>query len=105
MNCIAAESIADAILRMARVNCHVLPVASPGQILYNKDKLEQRGTYLCVLDLIMKNTCETQSAHIRERIAQFDNKLYLEFGGKLFDDYHASRVLPGFHPDSKTADA
>ena len=44
---------------------------------------------------------QTQSAHIRERIAQFDNKLYLEFGGKLFDDYHASRVLPGFHPDSK----
>ena len=42
-----------------------------------------------------------QSAHIRERIAQFDNKLYLEFGGKLFDDYHASRVLPGFQPDSK----
>ena len=44
---------------------------------------------------------QTQSTHIRERIAQFDNKLYLEFGGKLFDDYHASRVLPGFHPDSK----
>ena len=42
-----------------------------------------------------------QSEHIRERIAQFDNKLYLEFGGKLFDDYHASRVLPGFMPDSK----
>lgn len=42
-----------------------------------------------------------QSSHIRERIAQFDNKLYLEFGGKLFDDYHASRVLPGFEPDSK----
>ncbi len=42
-----------------------------------------------------------QSAHIRERIGQFDNKLYLEFGGKLFDDYHASRVLPGFAPDSK----
>ncbi|MDO4478471.1 MAG: DUF1846 domain-containing protein [Lachnospiraceae bacterium] len=42
-----------------------------------------------------------QSEHIRERIAQFDNKLYLEFGGKLFDDYHASRVLPGFLPDSK----
>ena len=42
-----------------------------------------------------------QSQHIRERIAQFDNKLYLEFGGKLFDDYHASRVLPGFEPDSK----
>lgn len=42
-----------------------------------------------------------QSEHIRERIGQFDNKLYLEFGGKLFDDYHASRVLPGFAPDSK----
>ena len=42
-----------------------------------------------------------QSAHIRERIGQFEDKLYLEFGGKLFDDYHASRVLPGFAPDSK----
>ena len=42
-----------------------------------------------------------QSQHIRERISKFDNKLYLEFGGKLFDDYHASRVLPGFEPDSK----
>ena len=44
---------------------------------------------------------ETQSAHIRERIKKFGGKLYLEFGGKLFDDYHASRVLPGFEPDSK----
>ena len=42
-----------------------------------------------------------QSEHIRQRIAQFGDKLYLEFGGKLFDDYHASRVLPGFKPDSK----
>ncbi|HIU35626.1 MAG TPA: DUF1846 domain-containing protein [Candidatus Fimenecus excrementigallinarum] len=42
-----------------------------------------------------------QSAHIRERIDSFGGKLYLEFGGKLFDDYHASRVLPGFLPDSK----
>ncbi len=42
-----------------------------------------------------------QSERIRERIAAFDNKLYLEFGGKLFDDFHASRVLPGFEPDSK----
>ena len=42
-----------------------------------------------------------QSEHIRERIAEFNNKLYLEFGGKLFDDFHASRVLPGFEPDSK----
>lgn len=42
-----------------------------------------------------------QSEHIRSRIAQFDGKLYLELGGKLFDDHHASRVLPGFKPDSK----
>ncbi|MGN0688178.1 MAG: DUF1846 domain-containing protein [Oscillospiraceae bacterium] len=42
-----------------------------------------------------------QSEHIRKRIAQFGDKLYLEFGGKLFDDYHAARVLPGFKPDSK----
>ncbi len=42
-----------------------------------------------------------QSEHIKERIAQFDGKLYLELGGKLFDDHHASRVLPGFKPDSK----
>ena len=44
---------------------------------------------------------EMQSAHIKERIGQFGGKLYLEFGGKLFDDFHASRVLPGFQPDSK----
>ena len=42
-----------------------------------------------------------QSQHIMERIQKFDNKLYLEFGGKLFDDFHASRVLPGFAADSK----
>ncbi len=44
---------------------------------------------------------ELQSEHIKKRISQFGNKLYLELGGKLFDDYHASRVLPGFEPDSK----
>ena len=44
---------------------------------------------------------KTQSEHIKERISHFGDKLYLEFGGKLFDDYHASRVLPGFEPDSK----
>ena len=42
-----------------------------------------------------------QSEHIKERIAKFGNKLYLELGGKLYDDFHASRVLPGFQPDSK----
>ena len=44
---------------------------------------------------------QTQSAHIRQRLEQFGGKLYLEFGGKLYDDNHASRVLPGFEPDSK----
>lgn len=44
---------------------------------------------------------EMQSQHIRERIDRFGGKLYMEFGGKLFDDYHASRVLPGFKPDNK----
>ena len=44
---------------------------------------------------------QTQSAHIRERLAKFGGKLYLEFGGKLYDDNHAARVLPGFQPDSK----
>ena len=44
---------------------------------------------------------KTQSEHIRERLSQFGGKLYLEFGGKLFDDHHAARVLPGFEPDSK----
>ena len=44
---------------------------------------------------------ELQSGKIKERIAKFGGKLYMEFGGKLFDDYHASRVLPGFKPDSK----
>ncbi len=44
---------------------------------------------------------QKQAERIRRRIDQFGGKLYLEFGGKLFDDYHASRVLPGFKPDSK----
>jgi uncharacterized protein (UPF0371 family) len=48
-----------------------------------------------------KKYLEMQSSKILERIAMFDGKLYLEFGGKLFDDFHASRVLPGFEPDSK----
>ena len=47
-----------------------------------------------------KKYLKLQSEHIQERIGAFE-KLYLEFGGKLFDDYHASRVLPGFAPDNK----
>ena len=48
-----------------------------------------------------KKYLSMQSENIQERIDAFGDKLYLEFGGKLFDDYHASRVLPGFEPDSK----
>ena len=44
---------------------------------------------------------QMQSQNIRDRIASFGGKLYLEFGGKLFDDFHAARVLPGFLPDNR----
>ena len=64
------------------------------QILYRKEHIMKIGfdndKYL-----------HMQSEHIKERINHFGDKLYLEFGGKLYDDYHASRVLPGFMPDSK----
>ena len=60
-----------------------------------------RGLQMCKIGFDNQKYLELQSKHIRERIAQFGDKLYLEFGGKLFDDYHASRVLPGFAPDSK----
>ena len=65
------------------------------------------GTEDGILHIMMKKGFDDarytllQSQKILERIAQFGDKLYLEFGGKLFDDYHASRVLPGFLPDSK----
>ena len=64
---------------------------------------EKQGTEREMIKIGFDNEkyLETQSAHIRQRIGQFGGKLYLEFGGKLFDDYHASRVLPGFEPDSK----
>ena len=48
-----------------------------------------------------KKYLSLQSKKIAERIQSFGDKLYLEFGGKLFDDFHAARVLPGFEPDSK----
>ena len=48
-----------------------------------------------------KKYLKIQREEINKRIKMFDDKLYLEFGGKLFDDFHASRVLPGFKPDSK----
>ena len=68
------------------------------------DKLGEKCVYLHpVMKYGFDNEkyLKIQSEHIKERIAQFGNKLYLELGGKLFDDHHASRVLPGFEPDSK----
>ena len=61
----------------------------------------ERGTKHMKIGFDNQKYLTMQSEHIRERISQFGDKLYLEFGGKLFDDYHASRVLPGFAPDSK----
>ena len=61
----------------------------------------RKGTKYMKIGFDNEKYLKTQSQHIRERINQFDNKLHLEFGGKLFDDFHASRVLPGFEPDSK----
>jgi uncharacterized protein (UPF0371 family) len=55
--------------------------------------------------LTTRNIWQLQSKRILERVDAFGGKLYLEFGGKLFDDYHAARVLPGFQPDSKDEDA
>ena len=59
------------------------------------------GTRMKKIGFDSQKYIRMQSERIRERIAQFGGKLYLEFGGKLFDDYHASRVLPGFAPDNK----
>ena len=56
---------------------------------------------MCKLGFDNEKYLELQSKQIRDRISHFGGKLYLEFGGKLFDDFHASRVLPGFAPDSK----
>lgn len=64
-------------------------------------KKSRKGTHFMKTGFDNHQYQITQSEHIRQRIGQFGNKLYLEFGGKLFDDYHASRVLPGFAPDSK----
>lgn len=64
--------------------------------------LQEKGDFQWnKLALIMINTYPCSLHIFRERFIQFGDKLYLEFGGKLFDDYHASRVLPGFAPDSK----
>ena len=63
--------------------------------------LQERGVIMVKHGYDNDKYLQTQSAHIRERLASFGGKLYLEFGGKLYDDNHAARVLPGFQPDSK----
>ena len=64
------------------------------------DFVRKEAAFMTKLGFDNEKYLQTQSAHIRERLAQFGGKLYLEFGGKLYDDYHAARVLPGFQPDS-----
>ena len=64
-------------------------------------KILLRGFFMFKIGFSNDKYVKLQSQNIRDRISKFGGKLYLEFGGKLFDDYHASRVLPGFEPDSK----
>ena len=68
---------------------------------FQTNTMEKREKNIMKIGFDNEKYLKMQSEHIRDRINQFDNKLYLEFGGKLFDDFHASRVLPGFEPDSK----
>lgn len=90
-------------------NClRPLPTDSPHRfrfhviaVVYDEEKARGERLYGMRTGFDNDMYIEMQAARIRERIAQFGGKLYLEFGGKLFDDYHASRVLPGFEPDSK----
>ena len=71
-------------------------------MIYCLGEKEKKGTFhMAAIGFDNQKYLTTQSEQIKRRIAQFGGKLYLEFGGKLFDDYHASRVLPGFEPDSK----
>ena len=68
---------------------------------FQTNTMEKREKNIMKIGFDNEIYLKMQSEHIRDRINQFDNKLYLEFGGKLFDDFHASRVLPGFAPDAK----
>ena len=76
----------------------VLGAAAGGRQIYDR---ERNWIAMAAIGFDNLKYLTTQSEQIKKRIAQFGGKLYLEFGGKLFDDYHASRVLPGFEPDSK----
>ena len=68
---------------------------------FQTNTMEKREKNIMKIGFDNEKYLKMQSEHIRDRINQFDNKLYLEFGGKLFDDFHASRVLPGLAPDAK----
>ena len=70
-------------------------------LCYYKSCKFLKGVILMKIGYDNDKYIKTQSEQIRKRVNQFGGKLYLEFGGKLFDDHHASRVLPGFQPDSK----
>jgi uncharacterized protein (UPF0371 family) len=70
-------------------------------VIYSKNFVLYRGAKMNTIGFDNDKYLDMQSQKILERIEFFGGKLYLEFGGKLFDDYHASRVLPGFKPDSK----
>ena len=78
------------------------PVSQKGAGFFVMDGPWEKG-FMRMKEIGFDNELYTQKQkqHILERIQQFQGKLYLEFGGKLFDDYHASRVLPGFQPDAK----
>ena len=71
------------------------------KILPGCTEREQRDLHMNRIGFDNDKYVKLQSQNIRDRISKFGGKLYLEFGGKLFDDFHASRVLPGFAPDSK----
>ena len=75
----------------------VLGAAAGGRQIYDR---ERNWIAMAAIGFDNLKYLTTQSEQIKKRIAQFGGKLYLEFGGKRLDDYHAARVLPGFEPDS-----
>lgn len=85
------------------VSCSLLPKVRHFFVHYQAYAVFKKFVNLHIMKIGFDNEryVRIQSEHIKERIAKFGNKLYLELGGKLFDDFHASRVLPGFEPDSK----
>ena len=100
---ISKEELIDRLLEEYDVEREVLTkdVDSFLQKIGEAGLLEQSKKIMVKLGFDKVKYLEMQSAFIMERVAMFGDKLYLELGGKLFDDFHASRVLPGFDPDIK----